>query len=293
MSETSELHERRVTIEIEPVEGGRLAVHAELRDERKVEMTSFRGPLAPGVVHHMKLDAELDETLTIRSVDTRMDTIPFERSNETRGEGCRDILPGYQKLVGTRMDPSYALRVNELVGGPFGCFHILSLAQCLPLAVQAATAAGERRALAREMRIGAFADASPHLGMSGRLRDEHREGGRAADLGVRLAVPRFEIVDASVGGLVGLSITRGFTRAALDVLEAGESATAPQLSALVIALTPVVPQASAAFSGHLRRERHFSAERGSPQVDSCHMWRADGPVVSLIRELSPPAMKKL
>ena len=93
----------------------------------------------PGVVHHMALDVELDRALTIVGVDAAMHAIPFEPSEETRGEGCRNILPNYQWLIGTPLDAGYALRVMETVGGRLGCFHILSLAQCLPLAVRAAS----------------------------------------------------------------------------------------------------------------------------------------------------------
>lgn len=296
MSDPADLHERSVTIAIEPVGEDGLRLHAELRDLRKVEVTSFRGAgLPPGVVHHMLLDAELDASLTIRAIDTRMETIPFERGDQTRGEGCRDILPNYQGLVGTQLDPSYALRVNELVGGPLGCFHILSLAQCLPLAVRDCVSVG-RHKFRREMRIGAFADDSPHLKMTGTLRDERADGAGDALLQVALTLPRFEIADSSVRGLIGLAIAKGFTRAALDVLDASEEPRrAAHLAALVIALTPVVPQAASAFAGFHKQERRFGTERGSPQVDSCHMWRSGGPVVALVKdhELSRQPAKKV
>ncbi len=292
MSETTELHERRVAIAVAP-RGDGFEVHAELRDLRKVEMSSFRGPLDPGVVHHMFLDAEIDASRTIRQVDTRMQTIPFEKGPQTRGEGCRDILPGFQKLVGATLDASYALRVNELIGGPFGCFHILSLAQCLPLAV-GEVADHHHEPVEREMRITALGSDSPLLGMRGALRDEAASGAQTAELFVRIDPKRFVIADSPVAGLAGLSITKGFTRNALDVLEKAGGAFAPRhLAALVIALTPVIPQAVAALSGFHRVPRTWSTGPGSPQVDSCHMWRSEGPVVDLIRELSRPAGEKV
>jgi hypothetical protein len=50
----------------------------------------------------------------------------------------------------------------------------------------------------------------------------------------------------------------------------------------VIALTPVVPQASGAMAAFLGQSQHgrLGNRAGGPQVDSCHMWRADGPLVS-------------
>jgi hypothetical protein len=140
MSAPAELHERTVAIDAGPTSGDRLEVRAELCDVRKVDMGETLGRRRPaGVVHHMILEAVLDEELVVRSIDARMETIPFEPSERTGGEGCRHILPNYQHLLGMRIDAGYAAHVNEMVGGPLGCFHILSMAQCLPLVVRAAS----------------------------------------------------------------------------------------------------------------------------------------------------------
>ena len=338
MSAPVELHERTVVIDAGPISGDRLQIHAELRDVRKIDMGEVLGRLRPpGVVHHMILEAELDAELVVRAIDARMETIPFEPSERTWGEGCRHILPNYQHLLGARMDAGYAAHVNEVVGGPLGCFHILSMAQCLPLAACAAAGrlcGGARsvpasarsaardsclqwtadsphwnevretpgtgfRKLGRRMRIGAIADEQMRLGMAAELTDRLEEGPdlRAA-LTLWLATPRFTILEASANlagapfagcsatlgravGLEGLSIAKGFTGAALDRI-AGPVGCA-HLAALVIALTPVVPQASGALAAFLRlsTQERQQGRAGSPQVDSCHMWRADGPLVSL------------
>ena len=137
----SELHERTLAIETRPLADERLGVHAELRDVRHVEMPAYLGVSHPaGVVHHMMLDLEIDRELMIVGADARMQTAPFSPSEKTWGEGCRDILPSYRSLVGTKLDADYAGHVFETVGGRLGCFHILSLAQCVPLAVRAASA---------------------------------------------------------------------------------------------------------------------------------------------------------
>ncbi|MET0151678.1 MAG: DUF2889 domain-containing protein [Candidatus Binatia bacterium] len=338
MSPPAELHERTVVIDARPIPSDRLEVRAELRDVRKVGMPEVLGrQRPPGVVHHMILEAVLDRDLVVRAIDARMETIPFEPSEKTRGEGCRHILPNYQHLLGTRIDAGYAAHVNETVGGPLGCFHILSMAQCLPLAVRAASGrlcAGARlmpaggrsavldscaswaadsphwgearetegtgfRKLRRSVRIGATTDERMRLGMAAELTDQVEEvpAIRAA-LSLWLEVPKFTILEAraSLSGapfalcpatgarapqLEGLSIAKGFTGAALDRI-AGPAGCA-HLAALVIAVTPVIPQASGALAAFLKQspDEMLRSRAGAPQVDSCHMWRAEGPLVNL------------
>lgn len=56
----------------------------------------------------MALDVELDRSLTIVEIDATMRAIPFQPSERTRGEGCRDVLPNYRRLIGTPLDAGYA-----------------------------------------------------------------------------------------------------------------------------------------------------------------------------------------
>jgi len=287
----------------------------------------------------MALDVELDRALTICGIDAAMHAIPYEPGERTRGEGCRNILPNYQRLIGTILDAGYALRVMETVGGRLGCFHILSLAQCLPLAVRAASgrlcgaalrmpeasrdavrdSCAEWRAespnwqrvrettgsgfhpFRREVRIMARADEHLRLKMTARLSDGGPESpAMGAELTFALEIPSFTILEAraelsgapfagcgallaSVDRLAGLSVAKGFTGAALARI-AGPTGCA-HLAALVIALTPTIPQASGALAGLLKLRPDQKLRKGAPdlQVDSCHMWRADGPLVSLER----------
>jgi hypothetical protein len=336
MSLPAELHERTVVLDARPVPGDRLEVRAELRDVRKVGMPEGLGrQRPPGVVHHMILDAVLDRDLVVRAIEARMETIPFEPSERTEGEGCRNILPNYRHLLGTRIDAGYAAHVNETVGGPLGCFHILSMAQCLPLAARAASGrlcgaarvmpAGARsavldscamwtadsphwgearktagtgfRKLRRSLHIGATADERRRLGMTAELTDQMEDlPALRASLSLWLEVPKFTILEARASladtpfalcpataarasRLEGLSIAKGFTGAALDRI-AGPAGCA-HLAALVIAVTPVIPQASGALAAFRRQspEEMLRSRAGGPQVDSCHMWRAEGPLV--------------
>lgn len=269
-------------VETHPAALDRLSVHAELRDVRYVDMPQYLGVSHPaGVVHHMALDLEIDRELTIVAAKAWMGTVPFEPGPKTRGEGCRDIAAAYERLVGTRLDRGYAPSVLEIVGGRQGCFHVLSLAQCLPYAVRAATQAGGD--FRRQMRITARVDDRMRLGLAGELDD--RSGGfevaRTA-LELWLGMPGFTVLEASgAPGLEGLSITKGFTAAALERIGGGPGSE--HLSALVIAATPVVPQASGALAGFLKLspEQKLRGRAGSPQTDSCHMWRSDGPLMGL------------
>jgi hypothetical protein len=337
---STDLHERMLSIETRPLDGCRLGVHAELRDVRHVGMPTFLGvSRPPGVVHHMALDVELDRALTIVGVDAAMHAIPFEPSEETRGEGCRNILPNYQRLIGTPLDAGYAGRVMETVGGRLGCFHILSLAQCLPLAVRAASGrlCGEAlrmpeasrdvvrdscaewraespnwrsvrettgsgfRPFRREIRITARADEQLRLWMTATLRDGGPESAATgAELRFSIEIPTFTVLEAraelsgapfagcpalpaSAERLAGLSVAKGFTSAALE--RVGGPTGCAHLAALVIALTPAIPQASGALAGlvNLRPGQRRRTGATNAQVGSCHMWRADGPLVSLER----------
>ncbi len=334
------LHERTLAIETRPISAQRLAVHAELRDVRHVDMPSYLGVTHPaGVVHHMMLDLELDDALVVVDARARMEKAPFSPSEKTWGEGCRDILPTYRQLVGTKIDAAYAGSVLGMVGGPLGCFHILSLAQCVPFAVRTATSrlcAGALRVprgsadevrnscaewrdgsphwkaveesagagfteFRREIRVAARADESLRLGMTAELSDRGPAAAAVqASLTFWLRLPGFTILEseASLSGgpfpgcaattagaprLQGLAIAKGFTAAALERI--GGAAGCAHLTALVVALTPVIPQASGALAGFLKLspEQKLRNRASSPQVDSCHMWRADGPLVGLER----------
>jgi hypothetical protein len=318
---------------------------------RHVAIPTFIGvSRPPGVVHHMALDVDIDHTLTVVAVDAKMHTIPFEPSERTWGEGCRNVLPSYQRLVGTRLDGGFALRVVEAVGGRLGCFHVLSLAQGLPLAVRAGSGrlcggalrmpAGARdevrdscsqwradaphwdaveehpgagfREFRRDVTVRARADERSRLVMSAEMRDGGPAGSRSAALTLVLEPPALTIAEAhgdlrdapfagcgaplaSVESLVGLSIAKGFTGAALARI--GGAAGCAHLSALVIALAPVVPQASGALAGFLGvafggRARGRAA---SPRADSCHMWRVGGPLMALEEgvQSSPPSGEKV
>ncbi|MGH7805967.1 MAG: hypothetical protein ACREQJ_16585, partial [Candidatus Binatia bacterium] len=122
--------------------------------------------------------------------------------------------------------------------------------------------------------------------LAGTLTDEDAAAAVESRLALDLELPGFCIVRSRAEGrhagkapaLEGLAIKRGFTAAALERL--GE---ARDLVALVVAVSPLVSQAAGEYAAHrgwdLRpRSRSRSA---NPQIDSCHMWRSEGPLVAL------------
>ena len=283
VTEATELHRRTIDFDVVRGADGRTSVRGELLDLRRIGMGRQLGSdRGPGTVHHMGLVAELDRAGVVSSVDARMDVAPFEPSGLTGGEGCRHILPNYQRLVGQRFDDQYAARVLEEIGGPQGCFHILSLAQCMPFAVLAARSERMKRSI--DIRATA-SESGSGFRLAGALVDD--DGAIAESrLALDLEFPGFRIARAVAEGpsaekapaLEGLAIKRGFTAAALERLGG-----ARDLVALVVAVSPLTAQASgtyAAFLGWDLRPRS-RARAANPQIDSCHMWRTDGPLVTL------------
>ncbi|MEA2624647.1 MAG: hypothetical protein QOD06_692 [Candidatus Binatota bacterium] len=294
MNETTPLHTRTLRYDSRPLGGNALGLLAELRDVRHVGFGNRFGREHPaGVVHHMGLETEIGGDGVVRTADAWMQAAPFDASPETRGEGCRDVLGSYRTLIALALDDSYALGVLGCVGGPKGCFHVSSLAQGLPWVVRAAReSAGELR---RAITVAAHAGTGAGVEFTCSLAD--RVGAVdtvRAEIVCTLRVPGMEIlaaegrvglppgaarVDADrVHRLAGLVVTKEFTTAALEAV--GEGAVFPPL---VVAFAPVTAQAVGAFAAFRGGDQTPSgrSRRFASQVDSCHMWRSDGPLVAL------------
>lgn len=80
----------------------------------------FRGMVRAGEpIHDMWVRLTLDESVTIRAVEVRMDAVPYE--------GCPAIQPAFGKLEGLRIGPGWNRKLRELFGGALGCVHIVDL----------------------------------------------------------------------------------------------------------------------------------------------------------------------
>lgn len=86
-------------------------------------------------------------------------------------------------------------------------------------------------------------------------------------------------IEAAFGGLVGLSVARGYTRAVQERF--GRALGCSHLEFLARAIGPVVVQAipsSAARMADRERAGAMMAEAGAGWLaDTCHVWAADGP----------------
>ncbi len=112
------LHERRLSIDGYQREDGMFDVEGHLVDTKAYDFDSqWRGNVAAGApVHEMWLRLTIDNTLTVRAVETETDNGPFPP--------CYEVAPNFQRLVGLRIGPGWMGKVRERVGGIKGCTHI-------------------------------------------------------------------------------------------------------------------------------------------------------------------------
>jgi hypothetical protein len=79
-----------------------------------------RGHLpAGGAIHHMRLRVTVDDTLTIRAIQTAMDAAPFAY--------CQNAADPVQKLVGAKLGPGWRKAIEAAIGGVAGCTHLREL----------------------------------------------------------------------------------------------------------------------------------------------------------------------
>jgi hypothetical protein len=123
------VHGRDIAIRTYDLGESTVLVEGRLRDERhrQREGEGFEGPF---LIHDMAA------RLTIRGPEMVIQAVEAEMPHHPR-EGCADVLPWMQKLVGTRIASGFTQRVKRLVGDVRGCAHLTSLLITLgPAAVQ-------------------------------------------------------------------------------------------------------------------------------------------------------------
>jgi hypothetical protein len=123
------VHGRDITIRTYDLGDQRILVEGQLRDQRHRPRSgeSFEGAF---LVHDMVA------RLTVRGPEMVIDAVDVEMRRHPR-EGCTEVLPWMQKLVGMRIVSGFTQRVKELVGNSRGCAHLTSLLLTLgPAAVQ-------------------------------------------------------------------------------------------------------------------------------------------------------------
>jgi len=127
------LHTRSISLRLRWAGAGRVLVEGRLIDLRKRAIVPLGAILRePGVVHDMSVRVQVDvHTLAIVAIEPAMATYPYQPSFETGGEACPGRLGDVQRLVGTRLAADYGDVINDLIGGPRGCFHIYTLMRLL------------------------------------------------------------------------------------------------------------------------------------------------------------------
>jgi len=108
-----------------------ILVEGQLKDNRLVETYHFSGEtLAPQTYHHMILRILVKgPLLTIEDLEVEMPTAPRE--------ACLETLAMMAPVKGMRISSGFTSRIKDLVGGPQGCAHVVSLLLTMaPAAVQ-------------------------------------------------------------------------------------------------------------------------------------------------------------
>ena len=125
------IHSRNLDIEATFSGDGLWEVRGELVDLRKASFVPIAGDLQlAGLLHHKQIRALVDPaTGSLAAISAAQPRVAFEASVISRGESCRDPVSRIESLAGTPLDSGYARRLNEAIGGPRGCSHVLALAR--------------------------------------------------------------------------------------------------------------------------------------------------------------------
>lgn len=116
------IHTRRITFEGFLRDDGLWDIDCTLRDEKASPMTRSGGNVLPAgePVHLLRVRLTVDNTLTVRAVQTSVEAAPFPE--------CQ--LPAaapMQKLVGLTMGRGWRRQIEQAIGGVAGCTHYREL----------------------------------------------------------------------------------------------------------------------------------------------------------------------
>ncbi len=115
------VHTRRIECRGYRRDDGLWDIEGSLIDTRTEAMETFgRGKIAPGEhLHEMWLRMTVDSDLTVRAIDAKTVHAPYSR--------CPDFPDRFGKLVGQRIEPGWTAKVRVLLGGRWGCTHLVEL----------------------------------------------------------------------------------------------------------------------------------------------------------------------
>jgi len=115
------VHTRRITCQGFRRQDGLWDIEGSLIDTRTEEMKTFgRGRITPGEhLHEMWLRMTVDAQLVVRSIDAKTVHAPYH--------ACPHFPDRFSKLVGQRIEPGWTAKVRLLLGGRWGCTHLVEL----------------------------------------------------------------------------------------------------------------------------------------------------------------------
>ena len=125
------LHARKIAIDGYVRDDGKWEIEGRIIDNRAYAFDNeWRGRVEPETpLHEMWTRLTLEDDLTIASIEVSTDQSPFAI--------CPEVLPNFQRLVGSRIGGGFAKLVREAVGGKQGCTHIVDmLSQMATVALQ-------------------------------------------------------------------------------------------------------------------------------------------------------------
>ena len=115
------VHTRRIECQGFRREDGLWDIEGTLVDTRTEVMETFgRGRIAPGEhLHEMWLRMTVDADLVVQALDAKTMQAPYP--------GCADFPDRFHKLVGQRIEPGWTAKVRLVLGGRWGCTHLLEM----------------------------------------------------------------------------------------------------------------------------------------------------------------------
>lgn len=116
------IHTRRISFEGFLRDDGLWDIDCELSDTKSMPIRMReRGLLPPGEpVHLLRVRLTVDDTLTIRDVQTGTLNVPSQDCFKATGEPMR-------KLIGLTMGPGWRKTIEGVIGGVAGCTHMREL----------------------------------------------------------------------------------------------------------------------------------------------------------------------
>ncbi len=136
------VHTRRLEINTFKADADAAVVEGTLKDACFVTRYLVNGEQRPpGTVHHMAVRMQVrGPALIIEEIEAEMIRVPREE--------CRQTVNTLAPLAGMRITSGFTRKVKEMLGGPNGCAHLVSLVLAMaPAAVQGSWAAASQEPL--------------------------------------------------------------------------------------------------------------------------------------------------